>query len=185
MFKILVLVWAVLLSAVAAFANLSALVEWDAVTTADLAGYKIYRGLFACSATTTRPLLASATKTQTSYTDASIPDGTLVASYRISAVDTSGNESEQSQCVEKTFAAPVDPLEARVTAVEKKNVEQDASLTILQTRVTALEQATPPTPTTNITSKNLNTDQIEVTGLNCLKLTTSGTGLRRIITCSH
>ncbi len=39
------------------------------------------------------------------------------------------------------------------------------------------------TPITHITSKNLNTDQVEVTGLSCTSLKTTGRGLKRVITC--
>jgi hypothetical protein len=85
--------------------------------------------------------------------------------------------------VEKLFPPPPDPLEERVTAVEQKNVEQDAAILGLNDRLTVVES--PPVPTGNITAKVLNADQVEITGLNCVKLTTSGSGLKRIVTCGH
>lgn len=42
-----------------------------------------------------------------------------------------------------------------------------------------------PAPTGNISASVLNVDQIEITGLNCSSLKTTGTGLRRVVTCIH
>jgi hypothetical protein len=118
--KPLVIIWALSLMAVAAFANLSATVNWNAVGDPDLGGYKLYRGFMACSAAGARPLLTSVGKTTTSYTDNSIPDGTSVVSYRVSSFDTAGNESGQSVCVEKVFAAqpPADDHTAILLAID-------------------------------------------------------------------
>jgi hypothetical protein len=62
-------------------------------------------------------------------------------------------------------------------------------LGVLEGRVAALEQpvAPPPPPATssNITSRQVDQDRIEITGTNCVSLRTSGTGLRRVVECVH
>lgn len=62
-------------------------------------------------------------------------------------------------------------------------------LTTLEGRVTALEQpVTPPPPpatSSNITTRQIDSDHVEITGSNCLSLRTSGTGLRRVVECVH
>jgi hypothetical protein len=56
----------------------------------------------------------------------------------------------------------------------------------LEARVKILETGSIPAPTTgNITAKVLDANRIEVTGLNCAKLVTSGTGMKRVVTCVH
>jgi hypothetical protein len=47
--------------------------------------------------------------------------------------------------------------------------------------------STPPTlpAVSNITSRQVDQDRIEITGTNCVSLRTSGTGLRRIVECVH
>lgn len=59
-----------------------------------------------------------------------------------------------------------------------------AKILALETRVTALEQAASLTAG-NLSATVLNADQIKVVGLNCKSLSTSLTGLQRIITCVH
>jgi len=41
----------------------------------------------------------------------------------------------------------------------------------------------PSTP--NLSTKMLDADRLEIIGLNCSSLSTSGTGLKRIVTCKH
>lgn len=92
--------------------------------------------------------------------------------------------------------APTGPtLEERMTAAETKNAAQDLSLNnlastlnALTARVATLETPVvtpPPAPTGNITATVLDADRIEIRGLNCTSLATSGTGLNRIVTCRH
>jgi hypothetical protein len=52
----------------------------------------------------------------------------------------------------------------------------------LDTRVKALES---PVSVTNMTAKQIDADHIEIIGNACTSLSTSGTGLKRIITCKH
>lgn len=63
-------------------------------------------------------------------------------------------------------------------------------LTALETRVTALEAVPvvappPPAPTSNLTTRQIDADHIEIVGGNCLSLRTTGTGLRRTLECVH
>jgi hypothetical protein len=56
----------------------------------------------------------------------------------------------------------------------------------LEARVKALEGNTTPEPTTgNITAKVLDADTVEIIGLNCVKLDTNGSGLKRTVKCLH
>lgn len=48
-----------------------------------------------------------------------------------------------------------------------------------------LPGTTTPPPAGNLSSTVLNADQIEIAGLNCSSLKTSGTGLKRVVTCVH
>jgi hypothetical protein len=52
----------------------------------------------------------------------------------------------------------------------------------LDTRVKILES---PVSVTNMTAKQIDADHIEIIGNACTSLSTSGTGLKRIITCKH
>lgn len=98
-----------------------------------------------------------------------------------------------------------------LTAIDSKNAAQDASiaglqplagqlatlstdtatsLSTLQARVLAVESALagstpPPPPSSNLSTVILSADQIEITGLNCTSLKTSGAGLKRVVTCVH
>ncbi|NAZ88340.1 hypothetical protein GTR00_19935, partial [Kineococcus sp. T90] len=75
--------------------------RWSASTEADLAGYRVYRssGLLEPFAPLTTALLTSA-----SHLDATAPAGTT-STYRVTAVDTSGNESPVSATA---TSAPLD-----------------------------------------------------------------------------
>lgn len=80
---------------------------WTANTEADLAGYKVYRGLGA----TTPSLLATVGKV-TTYVDSTVPNVDGDANYFLTSFDKTGNESLHSVTVTKTFdatppAAPV------------------------------------------------------------------------------
>jgi hypothetical protein len=55
----------------------------------------------------------------------------------------------------------------------------------LEARLTALEAKVAALPTGNLKVTVLDADRIEVVGMNCVSLTTSGTGLKRIVTCKH
>lgn len=88
---------------------------------------------------------------------------------------------------------------SRVTAAEATNGYQDVAISVLESdymlhsdaitaltaRVSALETASPPPPSENLKATTLNADQIEITGLNCTSLKTTGTGLKRVVTCLH
>lgn len=77
---------------------------WNANTEDDLAGYRIYRDSLACSQEGPKPLLAEVGP-GTSYVDTTVPNDWAIASYRITAFDTSDNESSRSLCVEKSFSS--------------------------------------------------------------------------------
>jgi hypothetical protein len=60
----------------------------------------------------------------------------------------------------------------------------------LDKRLKVLEAGTAPAPApeptvNNITAKQLDADRIEITGLACVKLDTTGSGLKRIVECLH
>jgi len=101
----------------------------------------------------------------------------------ISAVETKNSAQDVAIGVATTRIIAV---ESRASQVETKNVSQDATISALSARLAALEAAgPPPVPTANIEAKVLNADQIEITGLNCARLSTAGSGLKRIVTCGH
>jgi hypothetical protein len=61
------------------------------------------------------------------------------------------------------------------------DVESD-KMAELEARITLLEK---PVSVSNITAKQIDADHIEIIGNACTSLSTSGTGLKRIITCKH
>lgn len=71
-------------------------VNWISVSNpGDLAGYKFYRKLEACSGSTAMTLIATLGNVVT-YTDTTIPNSTTNACVKISSYDTSSNESALS-----------------------------------------------------------------------------------------
>lgn len=160
------------------------------------------------SATGTYSTVATLPITATSYALPSTPNNRY---YR---VETACGQSNVVQYVAAT-PPPTDPtIDQRLTAVETKNAAQDLALSSLaaadtalqgadsqlnaalavvgstliglEGRIASLEQAAPPPlPTTNITATQVDADRIEIRGLNCASLKTTGTGLRRVITCVH
>lgn len=91
-----------------------------------------------------------------------------------------------------TLTPRIQTLETRAQALESRDVtlgQADQTLTTqltaLTARVTALEQPAPPPVVSgiNITATQLNANQIQIRGLACTSLRTSGTGLDRLITC--
>lgn len=85
----------------------SVTLKWDPNQESDLGGYKIYRFLGLCpSPPIGPPPLASVDKSATTYVDAFVPAGTADVCYAITAFDTSGNESAQSNQVTKHFDVP-------------------------------------------------------------------------------
>jgi hypothetical protein len=69
--------------------------KWNANTEADLAGYKLYRSTNKGASS----LIASPAKGATTYIDElPVMDGTV--EYALSAIDTTGNESERTIPVE-------------------------------------------------------------------------------------
>lgn len=111
-FGALALLCLILLLAVVARADDAAL-TWNANTEADLAGYRIYRGLSAATCATAAPLpplLVNSVPVQvdkvTSFVDTALPamDGTIC--YEITAFDTRlpvANESDRSNRVSKVL----------------------------------------------------------------------------------
>lgn len=85
-----------------------ALLEWNANTEKDLAGYKLYRGNIACAQSGARTLFQTL-GTVIQYQDATIPADWPIVSYELTAFDANGNESLRSGCVEKAFTI-VPPL---------------------------------------------------------------------------
>ena len=80
--------------------------------------------------------------------------------------------------------------EAQVSILQSQQSADTASLTAnlsaLKARVTALEASNvPPAPTNNLSVTILSPDSIQVDGLACTSLKTTGTGLRRLLTCVH
>jgi hypothetical protein len=107
----------------------SVTVAWTPNAEADLAGYRLSYGYIGCAALGPMQPLVSLGKVATYAM--TVPDTTTVLSARIAAVDTSGNVSAQSACVEKAWPtasldddsalqAQLDALAARVTAAEGK-----------------------------------------------------------------
>ncbi len=83
----------------------TATLNWDANTEADLKGYRVYRDTLSCNQLGPKQFVAEINLV-TTYVDASIPNDASLASWNISAVNTSNQESTRSNCVEKTFLAP-------------------------------------------------------------------------------
>ena len=72
------------------------------------------------------------------------------------------------------------------TNITKSVIDLQSGLTALMGRVGVLETVpvvTSPPATVNISAKQIDANNIEVTGLNCTSLKTSGSGLRRNIQC--
>lgn len=91
--------------------------DWQANTESDLAGYKLYRGLFACPTTGGLPTPAYKDLGKVlTFTD-TLPTGTTAVCYSITAYDLSGNESGQSVKVGKSFAVTPPPAPAPATPV--------------------------------------------------------------------
>ena len=87
----------------------SGILQWEANTETDLAGYKIYRELKSCAAfgaitATNKPLLLATVSKVTTYTDNTIPDNVIDVCYWLTAVDTSANISAFSVSAGKKFA---------------------------------------------------------------------------------
>lgn len=109
-------------------------------------------------------------------TDASILSALSQASDRISSIDS-------------LLAAQ----DADIDRLGTWNSEQNTAIGSLQTalnallsRVAVLEAGQqPPAPSANISATILSPDQVEIVGLNCASLRTSGSGLRRTVTCVH
>lgn len=82
-------------------------VNWTGVTNTagDLAGYKYYRKLEACSTGTTLTLIATLGNVLT-YTDAAIVNTTTNVCLKVSSYDSSGNESSQSAGLDVSLTPP-------------------------------------------------------------------------------
>lgn len=119
LFKALVCLVSLLSAASGAWAQTAPTVAltWNANTESDLAGYKLYRGLFACPTTGGLPTPAYKDLGKvTTYTD-TLPTGTTAVCYSLTAYDLSGNESGQSVKVGKSFAPTPPPTPAPATPV--------------------------------------------------------------------
>jgi hypothetical protein len=55
----------------------------------------------------------------------------------------------------------------------------------IESKVDKLQVLIPAPTVTNITAKQIDADHIEIIGNACTSLSTSGSGLKRIITCKH
>jgi hypothetical protein len=109
------------------FAARSVSITWTPNTEPDLAGYKIYYGFMSCASA--GPMLPAATIGKvSSYILGNLPDDTTVVSARLTAVDSAGNESPKSACVEQTWAPPISPLEADLTALKADVAKLQAQL---------------------------------------------------------
>jgi hypothetical protein len=75
-------------------------VSWSANSEADLAGYSVYRALTAGGPWT---VLNASLLTATEYVDDTVPSGTEIVWYQISAKDDSGNESAYSSIATLTL----------------------------------------------------------------------------------
>lgn len=88
--------------------------SWNANTETDLAGYKVYRSLKSCALSVDNDyaVLATLGKVVT-YMDAAIPLNTMSVCYRLTAYDTSSNESKLSNTAGKAVqvapGAPTKP----------------------------------------------------------------------------
>lgn len=83
--------------------------SWSAVSSSDLDGYHLYRATSAINSVEgMTPVNGSTPITETQFTDGSVDNGTTYH-YRLTAIDTNGNESEASSEVEVTpFPTPPD-----------------------------------------------------------------------------
>jgi fibronectin type 3 domain-containing protein len=72
--------------------------SWTASTSTDVAGYNVYRALYTNSACGTLSKINSALITSTVYTDSTVANSTSYC-YATTAVDTSNNESSDSNIV--------------------------------------------------------------------------------------
>ena len=87
-------------SARASRSGVNAVVQWNANSEPDLAGYSVYRATTSGGSYTklNGPLV-----TGLSYTDTNVPSGETMLFYRVSATDASGNESARTSPVSVTF----------------------------------------------------------------------------------
>jgi hypothetical protein len=129
---------------------------------------------------------------------ATVPQGTTTfiltpgawGHYRVSnAAGPSNTAQYSSDLYSLGVIDRLDALEARVAALEPR---QDLTtfvrdLAALDARVDVLETPVvfPPPPAANISAVQNGVDRIDITGLNCLSLRTTGTGLRRTVECVH
>lgn len=129
----------------------------------------------------------SATQTGTYTTVATLPNGATrfiltpgaYGWYRVR------NSAGPSNVVQFSLDLYTGSVTDRLTALE-------TNLTTLQARVTTLEATPvppvvtpPPAPSSNLTTRMIDADHVEIVGGNCLSLRTTGTGLRRIVECVH
>ena len=84
----------------------NAVLTWTANNEADLAGYKIYRGLDGAT-----PTFLAAVGVVTTWTDPNLPSVNSAVAYQLTAFDKAGNESFKSVSVSKVYDAnpPVAP----------------------------------------------------------------------------
>lgn len=136
--------------------------------------------------TLTSPLTVekSATATGTFTTVATLPTGATsyiltpgaYGFYRVR------NSAGPSNVVQFSLDLYTGLVTDRLTALE-------TDLTTLRARVTTLEAGPvvvppPPAPTSNLTVRQIDADHIEVT-CNGIGISTTGTGLQRVLTCKH
>ncbi len=86
----------------------TATLTWEPNTETDLKGYRVYRDSLACSQLGPKQFVAELGLV-TTYIDTAIPSDATIASWNVSAINTTDQESVRSNCVEKAFAVTVPP----------------------------------------------------------------------------
>jgi hypothetical protein len=96
----------------------TATLTWDGNAEPDIAGYKIYRLVGACSSAGPTLFLAQVAAHVRTYVDSTVPDSTPGVIYEITAIDTGGAESSRSNRVCKTVLnlPPAAPTNLRVAS---------------------------------------------------------------------
>lgn len=144
-----------------------------------------------CTSTTANTTVRSSVTGTGAFTTVAIV-GSTATTYTLPAIANNLYYRVETACgvsnvVQYVALAPTGPtLDQRVVTLETNVAAMSLAITDLRNRVGVLETpVVPPPSTANITATPLDADRIEIRGLNCTSLATTGTGLQRIVTCRH